>query len=76
MTHFTDIELWPDSKLEDIDVGIVESGLEAEQIPAIHRSDSEKTALAVLYEKHAECTTEWNRRIAARKNVEGGRMNG
>ncbi len=67
--YFADITSWPDDKLEDIDISIVESGFEMEQLPEIHRTDGEKAVLKILYEKHSECVSEWNRRMGLKRDA-------
>ncbi len=68
--HFTDIGSWSDDRFEDVHISILESVFEMEQLREIHRTDNEKAALKRLYEKHRECISEWNRRMAAKTMAE------
>lgn len=63
MKHYPDIESWPDEKLSVKLSIIFEDGYETEQEPEQNRSEWTKNYLKVLYEKHAECIEETNRRV-------------
>lgn len=63
MSHFKNIQSWSNSKLEDMLGSVFEEGFEIEQEPEESRSESTKNYLKTLYEKHAECIEESNRRL-------------
>jgi DNA-binding helix-hairpin-helix protein with protein kinase domain len=61
-SHYPDIQMWTRERLENTLGALFESGFEIEQEPEDSRSLATQSCLQILYERHAECIAENNRR--------------